>query len=131
MKPFKIISFISPQKQIMQPHQQCLELHCCLVQYDFPLLGQCYILCHTVESNDDVSKDQLLQFAQQEAERISFERTQSSQNFMLAISGANIRKTANWHIHIFIVESRWQKAYVYQLLAIKNLGLSLLESFKR
>lgn len=120
----------NPKKYKSIPHPEYQKLNCCLVQYNFPLLGQSYVLCRTVDSTNDVSKAQLLQFAQQEAEKISFEHTQSSQNFMLAISGENIRKSTNWHIHIFIVKNRWQKAYAYQVLAIKNLGLSFLESFK-
>lgn len=40
-------------------------------------------------------------------------------------NGAAIRKRANWHLHLFVVRRRWQKAWVYAILALKNLGVTL------
>lgn len=122
--------FLMPKKYKTQPSIDYEKLSCFLIEYDFPLLGQSYILCHEPRLDTDISADKLLQFAQVEAKRISLQHTNSSQNFILAISGSNIRKRSNWHIHIFIVKNRWQKAYAYQVLALKNFGLSLIQFAK-
>lgn len=130
MKDHFAHKFFAPTKYKSQPHAKYKEFNCCLIQYHFPLLKQCYILCYEPTSKSLITEDQLLAFAQSEAQRLSLQQTNSSQNFILAISGINIRKRENWHIHIFIVKNRWQKAYAYQVLAMKNLGLSLKQLFK-
>ena len=118
-------NLIHPVKVKQQPHVEYQRLHCHLVSYDFPKLATCYILCHEASNSKFISTDALLAFAEQEAQRLSLIHTNSTQNFILAISGADIRKSANWHIHIFIARNRLQKAYVYQILAIKNFILTL------
>lgn len=113
------------------PHEQYEKFNCCLIQYKAPLLKACFILCHEPEQSPQSSQYNLLTFAYQEAERLSQQYTNSSENYMLAMSGQNIRRRANWHIHIFIVQHRWQKAYVYNMLGIKNLGLALYYATKK
>ena len=116
-------------KEKLIPHWEYEQLNCCLVKYKLPLLNPCYILCHEDEFNTS-NQPQLLCFAHKEAKRLSQQHTGSRENFMLALSGENIRRRTNWHIHIFIVQSRWQKAYVYHILGIKNLGLAIYNVIK-
>ena len=108
------------------PNEQYHQYGCCLISYQTPLLPYCFILCQEIDKPQMNEKD-LIQFAQYEAHRLSQIITNEPNNFIMVISGKNIRKRANWHIHIFIAQNRWQKAYAYQLLAIKNFSLAIYE----
>lgn len=46
---------------------------------------------------------------------------------MLVHSGASARRRANGHVHVFVIQHRWQKAWLYTLLAAKSIGLTLRE----
>lgn len=120
---------IIKNKHKIYPNLRYQQLDCCLIGYQTLLLPHCFILCH--EKNEEMTdENKLIQFAQQEAHRLSQQYTKEPNNFILIISGQNVRKCDNWHLHIFIVKNRWQKAYAYQILALKNFGLSIINSFK-
>ncbi len=118
------VRFIIRNKTKSIPHDDYHRHGCCLIHYQPPLLKDCFILCQDTHP-PKVSEDDFMQFTLCEAQRLSKQITNSPQNFILIMSGVNIRKRENWHAHIFIVKNRWQKAYTYQLLAVKNLSLSL------
>ena len=121
-----LIKLIVKNKQKLYPNSDYTKHHCCLVSYQTPLLKHCYILCHEhLSATGD--EDQLIQFAQQEAQRLSKLHTQHSDHFVLVLGGKNVRKRENWHMHIFIIQNRYQKAYAYQVLALKNFSLAILE----
>jgi hypothetical protein len=122
--------YLLPKKYISQPHKQYQTLNCCLVRYHVPLLTACYVLCDLSNKPSKHHTTNILQFTEQEAQRLSLLHTHSKDNYILIMSGKNIRRRENWHMHIFIIQSRWQKAYVYQMLSIKNVGLSLVEIFR-
>lgn len=64
-------------------------------------------------------------FFMSEAERLANESVGDSQAFMLIHSGRSIRKRSNWHLHVFVVQRRWEKAWVYLILGVKNTALAL------
>ncbi|AXI02850.1 hypothetical protein HYN46_08365 [Aquirhabdus parva] len=66
-----------------------------------------------------------------EAERLAFNSVGDSQAFMLIHSGRSIRKRLNWHLHVFVVQYRWQKAWVYSILGIKNASLALYYAIRK
>lgn len=118
-------------KQISQPHLEYQALNCCLVTYKVPLLTACYVLCELSNEQFPSHSTHLLQFAELEAQRLSALHTQCNDNYMLIMSGSSVRRSQNWHMHIFIIQNRWQKAYAYQMLSIKNLALSFYQNFRR
>lgn len=100
------------------------ERGCVLVSYRLPLLSHCFVLCHEASSvQSDPTHGELLQFFTAEACRLAEQSVGDSEAFMLLHSGRTIRKRANWHLHVFVVQHRWQKAWVYTVLAVKNIGL--------
>lgn len=102
------------------------ERGCVLVSYRLPLLDHCFVLCHeTSLAQPDPTRDELLQFFIAEAGRLAEQSVGDSEAFMLIHSGRSIRKRANWHLHVFVVQHRWQKAWVYGVLAVKNIALCL------
>jgi hypothetical protein len=102
------------------------ERACVLVSYSLPLLQHCFVLCHESSSAQaEAARDELLLFFLSEAERLARELVGDSQAFMFIHSGRSIRKRANWHA--FVVQHRWQKAWVYTILGVKNIALAFFE----
>jgi hypothetical protein len=104
---------------------------CVLVRYRLPLLRHCFILCHEAPVDaPSPSHAELMAFFLSEAGRLAKESVGDPQAFMLLHSGQSIRKRSNWHLHVFVVQHRWQKAWVYSVLAMKNIGLTLYNLFR-
>ena len=100
------------------------ERGCSLVSYRLPLLDHCFVLCHeTSLVQPDATRNELLQFFISEAGRLAEQAVGDREAFMLIHSGRSVRKRANWHLHVFVVQRRWQKAWVYAILAFKNMAL--------
>ena len=102
------------------------ERNCLLVSYRLPLLRHCFVLCQDEPAiQAGLPASALMCFFMEEAERLALEHLGNGQAFMLVHSGAAIRKRPGWHLHVFLVQHRWQKAWVYFVLACKNVGLAL------
>lgn len=101
------------------------ERECVLVSYQLPLLRHCFVLCSesTAEGSDDQRVD-LMAFFFQEAAALAEQSVGDRDAFMLIHSGRAVRKRGNWHLHIFVVQRRWQKAWVYTVLGAKNFCLA-------
>ena len=105
------------------------ERSCLLVRYRLPLLAHCFVLCHEQADAQTASASQpaeLLAFFVSQAERLALEAVGDPQAFMLVHSGASIRRRPGWHLHVFVVQKRWQKAWVYAVLGAKNFALAVL-----
>lgn len=101
-----------------------LERSCLLVRYRLPWLRHCYVLCHAPDSDGPtVSSVELMSFFLRQAEQLAADAVNDPQAFLLIHSGTSIRKRSNWHMHVFVVQHRWQKAWIYMILAIKNFAL--------
>jgi hypothetical protein len=100
------------------------ERGCVLVSYRLPLLKHCFVLCSDAEGLDAAGQIELMSFFLLEAQRLALASVGDPQAFMLIHSGQSIRKRASWHLHVFVVQRRWQKAWVYSVLGIKNLVLA-------
>jgi hypothetical protein len=102
------------------------ERHCILVRYRLPGLPHCYVLCHEPMAEPDVGgRADLMAFFIAQASRLAQADVGDDQAFVLMHNGAAIRKRANWHLHLFVVRRRWEKAWVYTILALKNLAVVL------
>lgn len=103
-----------------------VERSCLLVSYRLPLLHRCFVLCHEPSPGSPQASPALLMgFFMSEAARLAQESVGDPQAFMLIHSGSSIRKRPKWHAHVFVVQHRWQKAWVYTVLGAKNMGLAL------
>jgi len=58
-----------------------------------------------------------------QAEQSATEAVNDPQAFMLIHSGSSTRKRSNWHMHVFVIQHRWQKAWIYLILGAKNLAV--------
>ena len=98
------------------------ERDCVLVHYRLPGLPHCYVMCHQPQVPPDAKgRAELLNFFTKQASRLALRDAGDDQAFVLMHYGAAIRRSANWHLHLFVVRERWQKSWVYAILAVKNL----------
>jgi hypothetical protein len=112
-------------RQIITP-PDFTERSCTLVKYRFPLIRHCYILCHEPTLSSDLpDTNALLAFFFKRAEQLAAQDVGDPQAFLVAFSGATVRKRPNWHLHVFIVRTRWEKAVVYSILGLKSLLLAV------
>jgi hypothetical protein len=109
------------------------ERSCLLVQYRLPLLKHCFVLCHEpsadAQAHHGETEGALLAFFLQQAQQLAREAVGDPQAFMLIHSGSSIRRRAGWHLHVFVVQRRWQKAWVYTVLGGKNFALACAAPF--
>jgi hypothetical protein len=101
------------------------QRQCLLIKYRLPGLRHCYVLFHEPidRSPSTNTRAELLAFFYSEAQALAFAATGDHEAFLLVHSGASVRKRPNWHLHLFIVQCRWQKAWVYSILAAKNFAV--------
>jgi hypothetical protein len=108
-------------RQVLVPDGYA-ERDCLLVRYRLPGLPHCYVMCHEPMAAPDVGgRAALMTFFIAQASRLALHDVGDDQAFVLMHNGAAIRRRANWHLHLFVVRRRWQKAWVYAILAAKNL----------
>ena len=108
------------------------ERGCVLVSYRLPLLAHCFVLCSdSIAGQDEGQGVDLMAFFLVEAGRLAQQAVGDPQAFMLIHSGQSIRKRSSWHLHVFVVQRRWQKAWVYGVPSIKNVALAILSSLGR
>lgn len=55
------------------------------------------------------------------AKEISFKLLGDEEAYTIFYSGYSARREKGWHLHIVILGSRWKKARLYFVLALKNL----------
>jgi hypothetical protein len=55
------------------------------------------------------------------AQQLALSRIGDREAFSVLYSGYSARREAGWHIHIVLLTGRWKKAWLYLILAGKNL----------
>ena len=94
------------------------ERECFLVSYEMPLCKHCFVLCHEPSDPDHPSIDlSVMSFFMAEAHELSARVTGNAHSFVIIHSGGFVRKRHNLHMHVFVIRRRWQKAWLYTLLA--------------
>lgn len=94
------------------------ERDCFLVSYAMPLCPHCFVLCHEPQDPDHPSIDpSVMSFFMAEAHQLSARTVGNAHSFVIVHSGGFVRKRHNLHMHVFVIRRRWQKAWLYALLA--------------
>ena len=70
-------------------------------------------------TEDDVTE--MLTMGVRYAQRIAFEKLGDCEAFSVLYSGYSARREKGWHVHIVLLGNRWRKAWLYTVLAGKNL----------
>lgn len=94
------------------------ERDCRRVSYRMPLCRHCFVLCHAPQDPAHPAIDYtVMDFFMGEAHALSRSITGNPHSFVVIHSGGFVRKRPNLHMHVFVIRRRWQKAWLYLLLA--------------
>jgi len=82
-----------------------------------------YLLCFPKSDGEpsDADVSQMLQLGVGYAQKIAFEKLGDREAFSVLYSGYSARREKGWHVHIVLLGNRWKKAWLYSVLAGKNL----------
>lgn len=96
---------------------------CKLLRIRNDFIPDYYLLTFPKSSGEPAPAElvEMLAIGMTRAQQLAFERIGDSGAFSVLYSGYSARREAGWHIHIVLLGGRWKKAWLYLILAGKNL----------
>lgn len=96
---------------------------CQLLNIKNDLIPNYYLLCFpkTLGEPSDVDVTEMLTLGVQHAQKIAVQQLGDKEAFSVLYSGYSARREKGWHVHIVLLGNRWRKAWLYSVLAMKNL----------
>ena len=96
---------------------------CRLLSIRNDLIPNYYLLCFPKASGEPSTSDvtEMLTVGVHYARKIASEKLGDSEAFSVLYSGYSARREKGWHVHIVLLGNRWRKAWLYSVLACKNL----------
>ena len=106
-----------------EPHVLTSGRHCELLRIERDLIPNYYLLVFPLVQGQPSVEDvrEMLTIGLVEAQRLAKEHTGDEQAFSILYSGYSARREKGWHVHIVLLGNRWRKAWLYLVLAGKNL----------
>jgi hypothetical protein len=102
--------------------------NCChLTAIRNDLIRNYYLLAFPVEQGQPSSAEitEMLDVGIRYAQRLAKEHLGDPEAFTVLYSGYSARREKGWHVHIVLLGNRWRKAWLYAVLAGKNLFQAL------
>lgn len=96
---------------------------CQLLNIRNDVIPNYFLLCFPKSQGEPSSKDvtEMLNLGVKHAQTIALKALGDSEVFSVLYSGYSARREKGWHVHIILLGSRWRKAWLYSVLALKNL----------
>ncbi|MBU3947798.1 MAG: hypothetical protein KJ882_12755 [Proteobacteria bacterium] len=96
---------------------------CQLIRIRNDLIPNYYILAFSRVQGEPSSEEvtEMLVIGTEKAQQLAFDYIRDREAFTLLYSGYSARREKGWHIHIVLLGNRWRKAWLYFVLAGKNL----------
>lgn len=96
---------------------------CQLIRIRNDIIPNYYILAFPRVQGEPSSEEvtEMLVIGTEKAQQLAFDYIQDREAFTLLYSGYSARREKGWHIHIVLLGNRWRKAWLYFVLAGKNL----------
>ncbi len=87
------------------------------------LIGNYYLLAFPLDQGQPSSAEvtEMLILGINHAQELSQELLGDPEAFTILYSGYSSRREKGWHVHIVLLGNRWRKAWLYIVLAGKNL----------
>lgn len=114
---------IMGQTEIIQTFHLQSNVACRLLRIRNDIIPHYYLLCFPKASGEPTSNDITEMFALgvAHAQALSRETLGDPEAFSVLYSGYSARREKGWHVHIVLLGSRWRKAWLYSVLALKNI----------
>ena len=96
---------------------------CTLFRIKRDLIPNYFLLAFPKSQGEPSAKEvaAMLQIGVQQAQTLAFEALNDREAFSMLYSGYSARREKGWHVHIVLLGNRWKKAWLYVVLAGKNL----------
>jgi hypothetical protein len=96
---------------------------CQLLNIRNDLIPNYYLLCFPRKLGEpsDIEVSEMLTVGVEYAQKITLEKLNDREAFSVLYSGYSARREKGWHVHIVLLGNRWRKAWLYSVLAMKNL----------
>jgi hypothetical protein len=101
--------------------------NCLLIKIKNDLIPNYYLIAFPKTQGEPTAIEisEMMQIGVDYAKQLSFELLGDSEAFSILYSGYSSRREKGWHIHIILLGSRWKKAWLYLILASKNIAQAL------
>lgn len=88
------------------------------------LIPNYYLLAFPIEHGQPSSAEitEMLNLGIRHAQDLAGELLGDREAFTILYSGYSARREKGWHVHIVLLGNRWRKAWLYAVLAGKNLA---------
>lgn len=95
---------------------------CKLIRIRRDLIPDYYLLTFPRSAGEPAPAElaEMLNIGMARAQELAFQRIGDRGAFSVLYSGYSARREAGWHIHIVLLGGRWKKAWLYFVLAGKN-----------
>lgn len=96
---------------------------CKLIAIRNDLIPNYYLLAFPVDQGQPSASEvaEMLNLGIEQAQQLSQKLLGDSEAFTILYSGYSSRREKGWHVHIILLGNRWRKAWLYFVLAGKNL----------
>lgn len=96
---------------------------CQLLSIKNDLIPNYYLLCFpkTLGEPSEVDVAEMLGLGVHYARQVALQKLGDREAFSVLYSGYSARREKGWHVHIVLLGNRWRKAWLYSVLAMKNL----------
>lgn len=95
---------------------------CKLVRVRNELIPNYYVLVYPRSQGEPHAEEvsEMITLGINKARQLASNRNNDPEAFTLLYSGYSARREKGWHIHIVLLGNRWHKAWLYVVLAGKN-----------
>jgi hypothetical protein len=96
---------------------------CRLLNIKNDLIPNYYLLCFPRKLGEpsDVEVSEMISLGVAFAQKLAMKELNDGEAFSVLYSGYSARREKGWHVHIVLLGNRWRKAWLYGVLAMKNL----------
>ena len=100
---------------------------CLLIKIKNDFIPNYYLIAFPKTQGEPTPEEiaEMMKIGIEYAQRLSLEFIGDKEAFSVLYSGYSSRREKGWHIHIILLGNRWKKAWLYLVLASKNIAQAL------
>ena len=116
-----------PSRAVAREFDLASGKSCRLTSIRNDLIHNYYLLAFPLEQGQPTSAEitEMLNLGISHAQNLAGELLGDREAFTILYSGYSARREKGWHVHIVLLGNRWRKAWLYAVLAGKNLAQAL------
>ncbi len=96
-----------------------------VLSYKLPGIHGCYTICHTGQNAAAVIPADFIGFVWQRARQLACAHGLAADSYVILQNGRDVARRDLLHFHVFLLKNRWQRAWLYQLLMLRQVFMGL------